>query len=122
MNQLLSLEQGESGQNYARINAQRMVDSYRANARELLFQSVLISRILELLPDVSPGSSALLTSQIQDSRDRWRQALELPPDLVETVTHRANSSVDAALNQAMGDLQSLGYFLPGTIFENGIGQ
>lgn len=120
LNQLLSMHRGDAGLSGARISAERMVQDYRANARTLLFQSVLMIRLLEMLPDITSGSSALMINQIQSARDEWRQALELPPDLVDTITQRANRAVDEATERVMGDLQTLGYFLPGTIIENGI--
>jgi hypothetical protein len=120
LNQLLTMRRGDSGMDGAQMSAIQMVEGYRAKAREMLFQSVLVVRLLEMLPEVSSGSSTILVSQIQSARDEWRQALELPADLVDTITQRANRSVDTAFERVLDDLRTLGYVVPGTIIENGV--
>jgi hypothetical protein len=120
LNQLLTMRRGDSGMDGAQMSAAQMVEGYRAGARDMLFQSVLVVRLLEMLPEVSSGSSTILVAQIQSARDEWRQALELPADLVDTMTQRANHSVDTAFNRVLDDFRTLGYAVPETIIENGI--
>jgi hypothetical protein len=120
LSQLLEMRRGDSGMDGAQMSAAQMVEGYRAGARDMLFQSVLVVRLLEMLPEVSSGSSPILVSQIQSARDEWRQKLELPADLVDTITQRANRRVDTAVERVLDDFQTLGYVVPGTIIENGI--
>ncbi len=120
LTQLLEMRRGEPGLDGARMSAEQMVESYRSSARDLLFQSVLILRFMELLPEISSGTAAVLVAQVQNARDEWRQKLELRSDLVDTITERANRRVDVALSRVMDDFQTLGYVAPGTIIENGI--
>lgn len=118
--QLLETNRGDTGLRGAQISAARMVEGYKADARVLLYQAVVIRRLLELLPEVSPGSSTMLTTQIESATDNWRQSLELTADLTTPVQDRANHAVDKAMEQISGDLETLGYIIPGSIFENGI--
>ncbi len=118
--QLMEINRGDTGLRGAQISAARLVEGYKANARSLLYQAVVIRRLLELLPEVSPGSSTMLITQIERAMDNWRRSLELTADLTSPVQDRANHAVDKAMEQILGDLETLGYIIPGSIFENGI--
>ena len=120
LSQLLEMQRGDVGQSGARASAAQMVDEYRGNARTLLFRAVLIRRLLEMLPEISSGAGTMLLSQLESAQDEWRRNLELTADLTTPIQERANRAVDTAFGRVMGDLESLGYIIPGTILENGI--
>jgi hypothetical protein len=118
--QVLELQRGDVGRRDAEISAAQMVEDYRSNARTLLYQAVVVRRLIELLPEVSPGAATMLITQIETARDDWMRNLELAPDLTGPVQDRANHAVDKAFDLAAGDLQTVGYFILGTILDNGI--
>ena len=120
LKQLLEMDRGNAGQRGAQISAARLVDEYKSNARSLLYQAIVIRRLLELLPEVSPGSATMLITQIESAADTWRRSLDLSADLTSSVQERANLAVDKAMEQISGDLETLGYIIPGSILENGI--
>ena len=120
LSQLLEMDRGSTGQHGARSSAAAIVEEYKANARTLLFQSVLVGRLLEMLPEVSSGSTTHLLSQVETARDNWKRSLELPPELIIPIEERANRTIELAFDRVMGDLQTLGYIIPATITENGV--
>ena len=120
LSQLLEMQRGDVGQSGARASAAQMVDEYRGNARTLLFRAVLIRRLLEMLPEISSGAGTMLISQLESAQDEWRRNLELTANLTTPIQERANRAVDTAFGRVMGDLETLGYIIPGTILENGI--
>jgi hypothetical protein len=120
LGQLLSMDRGDQGQSGARVSAARMVEDYRSNARSLLFREIVIKRFLEMLPEVTTGSSTMFMTQIANAELDWTRSLQLTSDLITPIQERANREVDVALERVMGDLTTLGYMIPGTILEHGI--
>jgi len=104
------------------IRAADTLSEYRTGARNLLFSSIVTRRLLEMLPEVNPGTTSLTAGQVDEDKAAWTQALELDPSYVITVQERARGAIDQALNHAAQDLNDLGYFLPQTIIENGVSQ
>jgi hypothetical protein len=104
------------------IRARDTLSGYRTDARNVLFWSIVLKRLLEMLPEVNPGTASLLAGQMDEDKAAWTQALELDPSYIVTVQQRAREAIDQALDHAAQDLKDLGYFLPQTIIENGVSQ
>ena len=102
------------------VKARETMTKYRSGARILLRRSMCYRRMLEVLPEMNPGSAEITISQFEEIQSPWFEVLELDAAFVAGVQRTARQGVDQALAQARGDLDEVGYFLPATIFENGV--
>jgi hypothetical protein len=101
------------------LHAQQMIEDYKNAAPDLIHISITLRRLLESLPEPSTGTASLLIGEVEEATGSWAPALELDPALSSTVQFRSRAAFDKALQRAQGDLGELGYFLVGTIVDNG---
>ena len=104
------------------VRAEQLLVNYRMGARNLLFWSTVMHRLLESLPEVNPGTASLLAGQLEEARTPWAQSLDLDPAYMSGTQQRARQVIDEALQHALQDYRDLGYLLPQTITENGVSQ
>jgi len=102
------------------MRAQQQLANYRSGARRLLFWPVVMRRLMESLPEVNPGTTALLAGQMEEGTTAWAQGLDLDPALIGGIQQQARKAVDKAMNKVLQDLHDLGYCLPQTITDNGV--
>jgi len=100
--------------------ARQDLDKMVGDARDLLRLAIVMRRLLESLPETSPGVTSLLTGQLEAAVVEWGRALGLDSRFTLSVQNSARQSFDDALARATGDLQDLGYLLPATLLENGV--
>ncbi|MBI5058633.1 hypothetical protein HZB60_02490 [candidate division KSB1 bacterium] len=108
---------GAGGSAY--FNAISAVEDARRNARSKVERMTVITDVLAALPTNSPGAQAVV-QQLDVTRPAWAGSLELKPDYLLPLTENMHNRWQGALEKAVGDLKELGYFLPGTILENGV--
>ena len=101
-------------------HAQKLMAEYRLGSRNVLFWTAAFRHFMELLPEVNPGTTSLLSGQLDEATASWARTLDLDPAFMGTMQQRGRQEVDQAVGRAMQDLKDLGYFLPETITENGV--
>jgi hypothetical protein len=101
------------------VHAQQIIEDYKNAAPDLLHISMTLRRLLETLPEPNPGTASLLIGEVEEATASWAPALDLDPALIAPVQFRSRTVFDKALARAKEDLNELGYFLTGTIVENG---
>jgi len=101
------------------VRARQMIEDYKSAAPNLIHISMTLRRLLEALPEANPGTASLLIGQMEEAIGGWAPALELDPALLTSVQFRSRTTFDTALDRAKDDLDALGYFLVGTLVENG---
>jgi hypothetical protein len=102
------------------LRARQSLENLRSEGRALLMWSAVLRRLLESLPEISPGSSSTAVTQLEEAQNAWIAALDLDPEYTVPVQQKARRLTDEALARTLNDLQELGYFLPPTITENGV--
>jgi hypothetical protein len=102
------------------LDAQATLQRYRDNAHDVIYLAAVLTRMLNALPEASPGSGAQLSGQLDETLSAWGQDLEITADYQSDVRRQANSAFDKALNRVQTDYQDLGYFLVENVTENGV--
>jgi hypothetical protein len=109
---------GGLGGDRAQMVALREVDEYRTQAGSFLKRLAISYTMLDALPELSPGTVKLLRDQLATSLIDWIAALELEPELKETVWNRGTALVRASLSDAQKDLEEMGSLQVDTITRN----
>jgi len=99
---------------------EQQVQSYRDDARRLLALAVIWRRLLDVLPELSPGMSTIYGAELEERQTQWIEELQLEPGYTGPVQQRARQRVDAALARLQEDVDDLGHFLVRSVTENGV--
>lgn len=95
-------------------------EELRQESRYWIELAAVMGQFARLLPEASSETGNALFSQLDDALHTWSLELELDSRLTVPLHDKAAGRVVAAVEKAAGDLQELGYFMPGTILENGV--
>lgn len=99
---------------------EQLVQGYRDDARRLLTMAVIWRRLLEVLPELNPGMSAIYGAELEERQTQWIEELQLEPGYTAPVQQRARQRVDAAVARLREDVDDVGHFLLRSVTENGV--
>jgi hypothetical protein len=120
LKQMTEQRSGSQGQIGMLLRTEQLVDDYRDQARLLLSRGVIWRRILETLPELNPGISAIYGAELEQRQQQWMADLQLDPAYTTPVQLNARERADAGLARVQEDLNDLGYFLVNSVTENGV--
>jgi len=99
---------------------EQLVQEYRDDARHLLTLAVIWRRLLDVLPELTPGMSTIYGAELEQRQTQWIEELQLEPGYTAPVQQRARQRVDTALARLREDVNDLGHFLVRSVTENGV--
>lgn len=95
-------------------------EDLRLESRHWIELAAVMRQFARTLPEADSDAAEALFSQLDDALSAWALELELDSRATGPLREQAEVRIKRALEKAVGDLQELGYFIPGTILENGV--